>query len=121
MCNFPSGNFPKFRLGPLEAPHTAKGGRVLQLRWARGLSAAVRTGLGQELRLEQTWEVLAWEIADLGCCPCGKYPWEVATWEKSFWKAPNTIRSERYFAGLGGIQLSVKPFSESCLIKDEDI
>ena len=64
---------------------------MLQLRWARGLSAAVRTGLGQELRLEQTWEVLAWEIADLGCCPCGKYPWEVATWEKSFVKVPNII------------------------------
>ena len=33
------------------------------------------------LQPEQTWEVAAWEIAQLGSCYLGKYPWEVAAWE----------------------------------------
>ena len=35
------------------------------------------------------WEVAAWEIAHLGSCHFGKYPWEVATWGKLFGKVPN--------------------------------
>jgi len=27
------------------------------------------------------WEVAAWEIANLGSCRLGKYPWDVAAWE----------------------------------------
>ena len=45
--------------------------------------------MGRALRLGQTWEVAAWEIAHLGSCHLGKYRWEVATWEKSFGKLPN--------------------------------
>ena len=52
------------------------GGRTLRLGWARG----------RALRLGQTWEVAAWEIAHLG-----NIPWEVATWEKSFGKVPNNL------------------------------
>mgnify|MGYP000929313377 CR=1 FL=1 len=50
--------------------------------------AAVCCNKGRPLRLGQTWEVAAWEIAHLGSCHLGKYPWEVATWEKSFGKLP---------------------------------
>ena len=35
-------------------------------------------GGGQALRLGQTWNVAAWEFAQLGSCHLGKYPWEVA-------------------------------------------
>ena len=37
------------------------------------------------------WEVAALEIEHLGSCHLGKYPWEVAAWEKAFGKVPNTI------------------------------
>ena len=37
------------------------------------------------------WEVVAWEIAHLGSCHLGKYPWEVAAWEKAFGKVPNIL------------------------------
>ena len=61
MCNFPSGNFPKVRLGSL---------RRRRLQW--GPSAAARTIFGRELRLGQTWEVVAWEITNLESC----HAWE---------------------------------------------
>ena len=32
---------------------------------------------------EQLNKVAAWEIARLGSCHLGKYPWEVATWEST--------------------------------------
>ena len=35
------------------------------------------------------WAVVAWEIAHLGSCHLGKYPWEVAVWENVFGKVPN--------------------------------
>ena len=35
------------------------------------------------------WEVVAWEIAHFESCHLGKYPLEVATWEKAFGKVPN--------------------------------
>ena len=50
------------------------GGRAPRLKQAGGLA----------LRLGQTREVNAWEPTQLG-----KYPWEVATREKSFGKVPN--------------------------------
>ena len=34
-------------------------------------------------------EVAAWEISHLGSCYLGKYPCEVAAWERVFWKVPN--------------------------------
>ena len=40
-----------------------------------------KTGWGRVLRLGQTWEVAAWEIAHLECCHLGRYPLEVAFWE----------------------------------------
>ena len=40
------------------------------------------------LRLGQTWSAAAWEIAHLGSCHLGKYPWEVATWINAFGKVP---------------------------------
>ena len=40
------------------------------------------------MRLGQTWEVAAWEIAHLGSCHLGKYPCEVTTWGKSCGKVP---------------------------------
>ena len=64
------------RLGsrPSKASQDATGGRALRLG---------RMGQGQ------TWEVAALEIAQLGSCHLGKYPWEVADWEKAFGKVPN--------------------------------
>ena len=53
------------------------GGRAMRLEQAEG----------QALRLRHTWDVAACEIAHLGSCHLGKYPWEVATWEKSFEKS----------------------------------
>ena len=71
MCNFPSRNFLKVRLGPLMRR---------RLQW--GPSAAVRMGYGDKrrgynrrgrwLRLGQTWEVAAWEIVHLGSFHLGK-------------------------------------------------
>ena len=75
VCNFPSGNFPKVRLGPLRRCRL-QWGRALRLGWAGG----------RVLRLGQTWEVAAWEIAhlwklpfgkiSLGSCHLGKILWE---------------------------------------------
>ena len=45
----------------------------------------------QALQLKYTWEVAAWEIAQLGNFPLGKYSWEVAAWEKAFGKVPNVL------------------------------
>ena len=81
MCNFPRGNFPKVRLGPL---------RRRRLQWEAERRGYNRL-LGWALWLGQTWEVAAWEIARLGSFYLGKYPWEVATWEKYFGKVPNVI------------------------------
>ena len=50
---------------------------------------AARIAGGRALRLGQTWEVAVWEIAHLGSCYLGKYPWYVATLEKAFGKVPN--------------------------------
>ena len=78
--NIPSGNFPKVRLGPL---------RRRRLQW------------GQARRLGRTWEVAAWEIAHLGSCHLGKYPWKVNAWEKAFGKVPNIdISNFGYFKDL---------------------
>jgi len=40
----------------------------------------------QTLRLGQTWEFAAWEIAHLVSCHLGKYPWEVA-FGKRLWES----------------------------------
>ena len=72
------GIFTKDRLGP------CTWGRALRLGWARGPSAAARTG----------WGASAAARTDLGSCrlgnctfgklPLGKYPWEVAAWGNAF-------------------------------------
>ena len=40
------------------------------------------------MRLRHTKEVTAWEIAHLGSCHLGKYPWEDAAWENTLGKMP---------------------------------
>ena len=55
---------------------------------------------GRALRLEQTWEVAAREIAHLGSCHLGKYPWEVDTWQKSFEKVPNIKISIQFYSKI---------------------
>ena len=56
----------------------------MRLGCARGLAARLEKAGGRVLRLGQTLEVAAWEIAHLESCHWGKYPWEVATWERFF-------------------------------------
>ena len=51
-----------------------------------GRAAAVNTGWGRALRLGKTWE-----LSHLRSCHLGKYPWEVAAWEKFFGKEPNVM------------------------------
>jgi len=58
----PSVKFPKDKSGPLRGAAGFNGGRSL-------------------------WQGQNWEIAHLGSCHLGKYPWEVDTLEKSFGKA----------------------------------
>ena len=43
--------------------------------------------VGRALRLGQTFEVVAWEIVQLGSCHLGKYLMEVATWENILWES----------------------------------
>ena len=81
--NLPNVQFQKWQL--------PKG----QVRPSEAPQAAIETercgqdGLGgRALRLVQTWEVAAWEIAHLGICPLGKYPWEVAALGNAFMKVP---------------------------------
>ena len=69
MFNFPSGYFPKVRLGPLKRRKLQRGW-MLRLELARGSSA---TAIGPS----------ATARTDLGSCYKGKYPWEVATWENT--------------------------------------
>ena len=81
MSNFPSGNFPKVRLGLL---------RRRRLHW--GPSAAARMGQrGRALRLEQTWKVFAWEIAHLG---------SVDIWENTLGLPLGKIPLEKYLTSL---------------------
>ena len=62
--------------------HMLQRGRVLRQGWARGPNTGGRTGYGgRALRLGQTWEVAAWEIAHFGSfhlenCHLGSRPWE---------------------------------------------
>jgi len=68
MCNFPSGKFPKVRLGPL---------RRCRLQW--GPSATTRMGLRAER--------CGWDR--LGKLPLGKFHiWEVSTWKNTLGKLP---------------------------------
>ena len=69
---FPNGNFPRVRVGqaPLGAVKGCNGDRAL--------------------RLGQTWEVAALEIAHLGSCYLGKCNLGSRPWENAFGKVPNT-------------------------------
>ena len=71
------------------------GGRTLRLGWDSGRAPRLELEGGRVLRLGQIWEVAAWEIAHLGSCQLGKYPCEVATWEKSYGKVPNIYYSRK--------------------------
>ena len=74
--NFPSGNFPNVQFLKRQLPK----GQVMPLMCRREPSAAARqSGGGLALRLGQTWEVAAWEIAHLG---------SFATWENTIRKLP---------------------------------
>ena len=86
MFYFQSGNFQKVRLGPLRR-RRLQCGRVLRLGLARGPSTVDRTGWGRASLLGYTWEEVAWDIAQLGSCHLGKYPWKVATWEQIIWES----------------------------------
>ena len=47
------------------------------------------SGMGaRALRLGQTWSAAALEIAHLGSCHLGIYPWEVTTWINALGKVP---------------------------------
>jgi len=83
MFNFPSGNFPKVRLGPLRR-RRLQWGPIAAARMREGPKTMARTGWDRALRLGQTCQVAAWEISFMGRCHLGKYPWE-----KSFGKVPN--------------------------------
>ena len=108
MGNFPSGNFPKIRLGPLRR-------RALRIGWARGPSAAARTGLRPSAVAGTDLEMAAREISHFGSCHLGKYPWEVASWEKSFGKVPNIFLFHGFMVltlyivlqGIQGIRLVI--------------
>ena len=50
--------------------------------------------MSRALRLGQTFEVVALEIAQLGSCHLGKYPWEVASWEISVGKHYSNIHPD---------------------------
>ena len=32
----------------------------------------------------------------MGSCHVGKYPWEVAAWENTFFKVPNIVKKPRF-------------------------
>ena len=91
MCSFPSGNYPKVRLRLLRRQRLQFWPSVA-VRQAKESNAAVRTGYGTNATaIGQPWEVAAWNIVQLGSCHMGKYPGEVATWGKTFWKVSNTF------------------------------
>ena len=83
--NFPRGNFPKVRIGPLRH-HRLQWGRALKLGWARGRAPRLEQAGGQVVWLGQALEVAGWGIAYLGSGHLRKYPWEVDTSEKFFGK-----------------------------------
>ena len=99
--NFPSGNFPNVQfpkrlllkgwVRPSEAPQIANGGKRCGQDGLRGRAMRLEQARWRALRLEQTWEVAAWKIAQLGSQHLGKYPWEVAAWGKIFRKVPNIL------------------------------
>ena len=100
VCNFPSGNFQKVRLGPLRRRRLQWGAERCGWDGLRGRAPRLEQAGGRELRLGKTWEVAAWEITHLASCHLGKYPWEIATWEKSFGKVPNIDRYTLVFNSI---------------------
>ena len=64
-------------------------------------------------QLEQTWEVVSWVNAQLGCCHLGKYPWEVAVWEKAFGKVTKTYVLDSHFLLLKQCRSKMKDFVDS--------
>ena len=76
--------------------------QVTQLGFAMGPSNSARTGWeGRALRLGQTWVVAAWEIAHLGSCHLGKYPWEVSAWENGLGKISGVCIFKKLPGGRG--------------------
>ena len=78
MCNFPSGNFSKVRLGPLRR------------RWLqRGPRAAVRMGLGAKLNGQNRLGAKRCGQDKLGKLSLGKlHNWEIPTSENTLGKLP---------------------------------
>ena len=65
------------------------GAELLGKKELGGLVPRLEHAGGRALQLGQNWVVAAWEIPHLGSHHLGKYPWEVATFKKSFGKVPN--------------------------------
>ena len=93
MSNFPSGNFPKVRLGLLR-----------RRRLHQGPSAAARMGIeGQSAAACTDLESFCLGNCTLRkCCHLGKYPWEVAAWKNTFGKVPNILETTSTVP-LGGV------------------
>ena len=78
---FPKGIFPR------ETPKCAISQEATYRRLGLALWGAAGCNGGRSLRLGQTWEVAVWEIPHLGSCHLGKYPWQVAIWDKIIWES----------------------------------
>ena len=85
FCNFPSGNFLMKRLGLLKR-HRLQWGLSAATRMSQGVYRQARTCWGPSVAARTDWDFAAWEITHLGSYHLRKYPWKVATWEKSFGK-----------------------------------
>ena len=78
MCNYPNGNFPKVRLGPL---------RHCRLQW--GQNAAARMGQGAKYNGQNRLWAESCGQERLGKLLLGNlHIWDVATWENTLRKLP---------------------------------
>ena len=97
MFKFPSGHFPKVKLGPLRrrmlqlGPSDAARRPSARLEQDGGPSAAGRTYLGSCHLGNCTFGKLPLGKKTLRSCHLGKNPWEAATWGKFFGKVSNII------------------------------
>ena len=85
---FPKWQHPEGWVRPSETQQAAMGAEHCDYNGLGGRAPWLEQAGGRALRLGQTWEVAAWKIEHLGSCHLEKYPWKVATGEKSFGKVP---------------------------------